>query len=84
MEKSMSEKCNKLKEFMSCQLEVIQRHIDEHKWLNGIEDKDKAVNDFVKKFGWIIRELYCLYSCSEKDKCNLPKITLETKKYRKD
>lgn len=77
------EKCEHLKEFMKCQMEVIQRHIDEHKWLNQIPDPNIAVSDFIKRYGWIMREMYCMYSCPDKDNCDLPKVTLETNKKKK-
>ena len=77
------ERCEKLKDFMKCQQEIIGRHLDEHKWLNQIEDQNKAACDFIKKYGWLMREEYCLYCCTERDNCKLEKITLVTKKEKK-
>lgn len=79
----MSDKCEHLRNFMKCQLEVIQRHIDEHKWLNQIPEADKGVSDFIAKYGWLMREMYCVYTCPKKDECTLPKVTLETNKKQK-
>ena len=53
------ENCIKMKEIMTEQRTIIRRHLDEHKWFNHISDKNQAVEDFIDKFGWVIREAYC-------------------------
>ena len=56
---------------MKIQREIISRHIDDHKWLNGIADKNEGIADFVKKYAWVIRETFCSYMCENKDTCQL-------------
>lgn len=62
------EACSRLTEFMHSQRVVIERHIDEHKWLQGIPDKDVAIGDFIKKYGWIMRETFCS-ACPDRTRC---------------
>lgn len=45
------------------------RHIDEHKYFQGVPNKNIAVNDFISKYAWIMRETYCL-SCPDRKECN--------------
>lgn len=61
--------CSHLSDFL-CRLEkIIELHISEHKWFNGIEDPEKAVADFIDKYVWIPRKMYCKSLCKEKEKC---------------
>ena len=61
--------CDKLDEFMKAQISVIEKHIGAHKWFQHIPDKEAGVKDFIEKYGWLIREMYCGYACPNKDKC---------------
>lgn len=65
--------CKNLKNFLNIQMEIIEKHIDEHKWFTHIEDKNAALIDFANKFAWTWRELYCGYSCEFRDSCELSK-----------
>lgn len=56
---------------MKTQIEVIGRHLDEHKYLRHIEDKDEAVRSFIEDYGWVIRELYCTKICDKRDECEI-------------
>lgn len=67
----MQEKCNKLRELLECQTDIIKRHLDRHKWFNEISGENEGVADFITKYGWLMRELYCGYSCQSRDNCNL-------------
>ena len=69
----MIECCDQLHVVMKVQTGIINKHIDEHKWCNHIEDRNEAIADFVGKFGWIMRETYCNTSCAHKDICMLRK-----------
>jgi hypothetical protein len=68
-----SDYCQKLKDFLEIERKIIIRHIDDHKWFNKIEDKNEGVADFIQKYGWIIKEMYCTYMCENKDGCALKK-----------
>ena len=72
-------KCEKLKEFLTCQQDIIKRHIDEHLWFQHIPEKEKGIADFIQKYGWLMRELFCLHSCENKDKCDLIKLSVKKK-----
>lgn len=69
----MPQRCDKLADFLSIELKIIEEHIDRHKWFNHIENKDEAVADFVKKYGWLMRCVYCNYVCSNSGECKIPR-----------
>jgi hypothetical protein len=74
LEKIMeTSKCIHLTEFINAELEVMQKHLSDHKWFNHIEKEDEALVDFNNKFGWLMREFYCRFACSEKDNCIISK-----------
>ena len=56
---------------MEAQLEVVRRHLDEHKYLRKIGDKDEALTSFINDYGWLIRELYCTKICELRDGCEI-------------
>lgn len=57
--------CTKLKSLLEEEKEIINKHIDYHKWCNKISDKNEAIMDFIKKYIWIIKEMYCFNVCKE-------------------
>ena len=54
---------------MKTQLDVVQKHLDEHKYLRKLENKEEAVGSFIEDYGWLIRELYCTRICENRDNC---------------
>ena len=54
---------------MKTQLDVIQKHIDEHKYLRRIPSKEDALESFINDYGWLIRELYCTRICELRSDC---------------
>jgi hypothetical protein len=56
---------------MKAQLEIVKKHLDEHKYLRKIEDKNIALESFIADFGWLIRELYCAHICENRDNCEI-------------
>jgi hypothetical protein len=68
--REMSE-CQHLAAFMRTQLDVIQKHLDEHRYLRKIADKEAAVASFVADYGWLIRELYCTRICEKREGCTI-------------
>lgn len=65
----MPDRCTHLRELLTAQKTIIQRHIAEHLWFQHITDKDDGIADFIKKFAWIMREIYCGYICTERLDC---------------
>ena len=63
--------CTHSKELIKAELEIINRHLAQHKWFQHIENDDEAIMDFVEKYGWLMREFYCEYVCPDRDKCDL-------------
>ena len=67
----MGNGCEKLQDILQIQLEIIQRHIDKHKWFRGIKNEDDAVLDFIDKYGFIMREFYCSRICDNRLDCEV-------------
>ncbi len=65
--------CQCLKDFLKTEKDVIQKHLEEHKWLRHLEDKNEAVSSFVADYGWLIRELYCSKICESRASCEIAK-----------
>lgn len=69
--KNKLHECIKVVELLNIEKKVIERHIDEHKWLNHIKDSTEGMIDFIEKFGWIMKEMYCEGTCDKKDTCEI-------------
>ncbi len=69
----MNNKCVHFQEILGIQRGIILKHLDPHKWFKHIEDDDDATADFVKIFGWIMREVYCGYACIDRFDCEMAK-----------
>ena len=67
----MFNECRHLQDILASQIELIERHVDQHKWFQGIENRDQAVRDFVDKYGFIMREFYCSRICEDRFECEL-------------
>ncbi len=67
----MQTECSRLKDILEAQIDIIERHVDDHKWFQQIEDRNEAVRDFVEKYGFIMREFYCSRICEERFNCLL-------------
>lgn len=67
----MNNKCECLSDFMKAQLDIVSKHIEEHKYLRSMGDKDEALQSFIKDYGWLIRELYCTRICEKRTECEI-------------
>jgi hypothetical protein len=56
---------------MKTQMDVIKKHLDEHKYLRQIEDREEALSSFINDYGWLIRELYCTRICEVRGTCEI-------------
>ena len=56
---------------MKAQLEVVRKHLDEHKYLRRIDNSNEALESFIKDYGWLIREMHCSKICSIRDGCEI-------------
>ena len=61
--------CQHLRELLDAETEVIKKHISNHKWFNHIPSENEGIMDFIKKYGWIMREMYCNYACQDRGRC---------------
>ncbi|MCX6743960.1 MAG: hypothetical protein NTX82_00350 [Candidatus Parcubacteria bacterium] len=60
--------------------EILNRHLDEHKWFQHIADPEEGKDDFIAKFGWIMQELICGFSCEHRYECTTAKSYLAENK----
>ena len=67
----MQNECSRLKEILDAQIDIIERHVDKHKWFKQIEDRNEAIRDFIEKYGFIMREFYCSRICEERFTCEV-------------
>lgn len=67
----MHNECSHLKDILDAQIDIIERHVDDHKWFQKIEDRNEAIRDFIEKYGFIMREFYCSRICDERFNCHL-------------
>jgi hypothetical protein len=65
--------CSKLEDLLKAETNVIKKHIDKHKYFQHIPNYDDGVIDFISKYGFIMKELYCGYACINRSNCNLAK-----------
>jgi hypothetical protein len=65
----MCKYCNHVKDIVDIERDVIVEHIDKHKWCNQIEDDNDAIIDFVHKFAWLMREVFCGAMCIHRHTC---------------
>ena len=63
--------CQHLSEFMKTQMVVIDKHLDEHKYLRNMSDRQEALSSFINDYGWLIRELYCTRICEKRSECEI-------------
>lgn len=69
----MVEECIHLREILDAQIEIIERHIDQHKWFHKIENREEAIADFIEKYGFIMREFFCSRICEDRFQCTIAK-----------
>ena len=65
----MIDKCDGLNKLLKEQETIIKRHIEKHKYYAHKETMNEAVADFVDKYAWLMREIYCNSSCSKSNEC---------------
>jgi len=63
--------CKHLDEILKVERSIIEEHIKKHKWCNRIKDPNVGIVDFVHKFAWLMREVYCGAMCPYKHDCGV-------------
>ena len=61
--------CIHLKELLKEERSVIERHLEEFMANKNIGEGNKAKGEFIKEYGWIMREMYCDF-CPDKENCD--------------
>jgi len=65
----MCKYCKHIKDILEIEREVIIDHISKHKWYNQIESDSDAIFDFVHKYAWLMREVFCGVMCKYRHDC---------------
>ena len=68
----MKNQCERLIKFNIIQAHILTRHIDEHKWFIHCDNENEAMIDFIQKFGFAMREVFC-ECCPCHGDCNVEK-----------
>jgi hypothetical protein len=61
--------CRHLSDFLATERGVIQKHLDEHRYLRHMDNKSDALASFIHDYGWLMRELYCTKICEDCSSC---------------
>ena len=72
----MISNCKHLSDLLKVQQQVIQRNLEVHKWLQHIPDSTQATIDFIDSYAWVLREVYCGYTCPDRIDCAIAKAFL--------
>ncbi len=67
----MDNHCQHLQDILSIEKEIIQQHINNHKWYHGFENENDAIIDFIHRYAWIMREVFCGAMCPHRNNCRL-------------
>lgn len=76
-------KCEHVEELLKAESDVMLRHLREHKYFQHITDDNIAIMDFIEKYGWLMREMYCEFICPDKDKCDCEHLYFNSTKDKK-
>ena len=63
--------CKQLITFLTAEKRIIMKHLSDHKWFQHISDENLGVMDFIDKYGWIMREMYCGFACKNRFSCKI-------------
>ena len=66
----MQDRCDGLDKLLKEQEIVIKRHITKHQYYTHKETMNEAIQDFIDKYAWVMREIYCNSSCSKSKECS--------------
>jgi hypothetical protein len=75
----MLEHCICLKEYKAFQAKVLASYLSDYQPKNT-EEKQKLMMDFIEKYAWLVRRIYCLEFCPHMSECEL----LESKRLTLD
>ncbi|MBW3020878.1 hypothetical protein KY334_06285 [Candidatus Woesearchaeota archaeon] len=75
--------CKHVQQLLKAEKTVIVRHLKQHKYFQHIADDNAAVSDFIEKYGWLMREMYCENVCEDREQCDCEQLFFN-KKDRED
>ncbi|OGY42773.1 MAG: hypothetical protein A2Y67_02540 [Candidatus Buchananbacteria bacterium RBG_13_39_9] len=63
--------CVHLRDLLAAQRTILEKHLSEHKWFRHIPDEEEGKEDFIREFGWVMREFYCGFACPDRFECEI-------------
>ena len=67
----MDKCCKHIREILDVERKIIIKHIEKHKWFNHFEFEHDAITDFVNKYAWLMREVFCGALCPHREVCQV-------------
>lgn len=68
-----SQDCYHLNDIIRVMASSLAKNVDEHQKVQHISDRTEAIIDFLTKYDWIDREIYCGSTCPDREKCEFAK-----------
>jgi len=62
--------CSCFRPYILFETEIISKYLSDHTPYDH-EKKQELVREFIKKYAWCIRYIYCHYICPHKSNCEL-------------
>lgn len=63
--------CINLRRLNEVQTSILQKHLAVHNWYNHIPDEFDGISDFINKYAWCFREVFCRTACPYNKDCNV-------------
>jgi len=64
-----NQSCQHIRDILEVERELIQDHIAKHRWCNQFDGDNEAIIDFVHKYAWLMREVFCGVMCKHRNSC---------------
>jgi len=64
------ENCCHLKDILKVERSLILKHVANHRWYNQFNNDQETIVDFIHKYAWLMREVFCTYMCKYRHTCS--------------
>ena len=63
------EKCTNLKGLVCLEVKLIEKYIDKFDY--AVTDRNTAAAEFVTKYAWLVKVIFCNSICEYRDQCKI-------------
>ena len=67
------EECTHLDDLLRAESKIMKNNLENHKLVHHIDNDNDAYTDFIEKYAWLMKEMYCRYSCEDRNICDIAK-----------